>query len=225
LATIWASGSAAVLPPFLGVSAETANREQLLAAITHNDDDGEVLKIIRNLQDPSGGRAAKFPERLEGEWELIWSYKAEAFSPLLKLPPPLRPNSYQYLGSAAAKEVGEGRLAQGLTGGILGDKQIWLSSGATPYNNDPSVLEIQPPFRFQIGGRYGSGKAKSTIVEAGNDADFRKYNARTKEEQLAGKNQYKQMYLENHGSGSLRISSVISGDPVIVGAVFVHRKL
>jgi hypothetical protein len=33
------------------------------------------------------------------------------------------------------------------------------------------------------------------------------------------------MYLENDGPGSLRVSSVIAGDPVIVGEIFVHRKL
>ena len=47
-----------------------------------------------------------------GEWELIWSYGAEAFSPLLTLPRPFRPDSYQYLGPIATIEVGEGRVAQ-----------------------------------------------------------------------------------------------------------------
>jgi hypothetical protein len=86
-------------------------------------------------------------------------------------------------------------------------------------------LEIQPPFRFELGGRYGTGVPKKMIVEAGSDAEFRKVNARTKEAQAAGKNQYQQMYLENDGPGSLRVSSVIAGDPVIVGEIFVHRKL
>ena len=165
------------------------------------------------------------PESLEGEWELIWSYKAEAFSPLLRLPKPLRPDSFQYFGKAAASEVGEGRIAQGLTGGVLGRNQFWLSSGALPYDADPSVLEIQPPFRFQVGGRYGTGKPKQTWVEAGSDADFRAVNARSQEAQLAEKNKYQQMYLENEGAGSLRISEVIAGDPVIVGSLYVHRKL
>ena len=225
LATIF-SGTAAVMTPLPGFSADTSTtREQLLSAVSRKDSHEKILEIINNLQDPSGGRAATFPERLDGEWELIWSYKTEAFSPLLKLPAPLRPDSYQYFGSAAAKEVGEGRLAQGLTGGILGTSQIWLSSGAIPFEKDPSVFEIQPPFRYEIGGRYGTGKPKKTIIEAGNDADFRKVNVRNKEAQLAGKNQYRQIYLENMGPGSLRVSSVTAGDPVIVGAVFVHRKL
>lgn len=202
----------------------TTNRDQLLNAIARKATDEEVIGIIQNLSDPSNGKGATLPDRLEGEWELIWSFGTEGFSPLLKLPKPFRPDSYQYLGSPATSEVGEGRIAQGLTGGILGKNQFWLSSGAVPFDQDPSVLEIQPPFRFQLGGQYGSGKAKKTLVEAGSDAEFRKVNIRTEEAQLAGKNQYQQMYLEGNGSGSLRVSSVIAGDPVIVGIIFVHRK-
>lgn len=202
-----------------------SDRQQLLDAISRKASDEEIIGIIRSLKDPSNGRAALLPDRLEGEWELIWSYGAEAFSPLLTLPRPFRPDSYQYFGSAAAKEVGEGRIAQGLTGGLLGTNQLWLSSGALPFAEDPSVLEIQPPFRFQIGGRYETGKAKKTIVESGSDADFRKVNARSEEAQQAGKNQYQQLYLEDSGPGSIRVSSVIAGDPVLVGEIFVHRKL
>lgn len=210
---------------FPGSANALADRQQLLDAISQKASDEDIIKIIRGLQDPSNGRAALLPERLEGEWELIWSYGAEAFSPLLTLPRPIRPDSYQYFGSAAAKEVGEGRIAQGLTGGLLGANQLWLSSGAIPFAADPSVLEIQPPFRFQIGGRYGTGKSKRTIVESGSDADFRKVNARSEEAQQAGKNQYQQVYLEDSGPGSLRVSTVIAGDPVLVGEIFVHRKL
>jgi hypothetical protein len=221
---------AVVLPlSTLGSPAEatelTADRDQLLHAIARKASDEEIIKLIGNLKDPSGGKGAILPEWLDGEWELVWSYKAEAFSPLLKLPKPLRPDSYQYFGKAATSEVGEGRISQGLTGGILGRKQFWLSSGAIPLESDPSILEIQPPFRFQVGGRYGTGEPKKTVVEAGSDAEFRKVNARTQEEQLAGKNQYQQMYLENNGPGSLRVSGVIAGDPVIVGLLFVHRKI
>lgn len=203
----------------------TADRDRLLDAIARKARDEDIIRIIRNLKDPSNGKGATMPDRLEGEWELIWSYGAEAFSPLLTLPKPFRPESYQYLGSAAAAEVGEGRIAQGLTGGILGNSQFWLSSGAVLFDQDPSVLEIQPPFRFQVGGRYGSNKPKKTLVEAGSDAEFRKVNARSEEAQMASKNQYQQMYLEDVGRGSLRVSSVIAGDPVIVGQIFVHRKL
>jgi hypothetical protein len=201
------------------------DRNELLQAIARNSPDQEVINIIEKLTDPCNGKATTYPERLDGQWELIWSYKAEAFSPLLKLPRPFRPESYQYLGSAAAAEVGDGRIAQGLTGGILGNNQLWLSSGALPYPADLSVLEIQPPFRFQLGGRFGTGVPKKTIVEAGSDAAFRQVNLRNKAEQEAGKNQYKQIYLENLGPGSLRVSSVIAGDPVIVGEIFIHRKL
>ena len=220
--------STAVALPFLlptKAEATTTSRDQLLTAIARGAPDDEVIDIIMNLKDPSDGKATMYPDRLDGQWELIWSYKAEAFSPLLKLPRPFKPQSFQYLGSAAATEVGEGRIAQGLTNGILGNNQLWLSSGAIPFEADPSVLELQPPFRFELGGRYGSGVPKKTIVEAGSDADFRQVNLRDKEAIAAGKNQYQQMYLENEGPGSLRVSSVIAGDPVLVGDIFVHKKL
>ena len=91
--------------------------------------------------------------------------------------------------------------------------------------DDPSVLEIFPPFRFELGGRYQTGKPKTLVVEAGSDAEFRKLNARTSEAQAAPKNRYQQLYLERNGKGSLRISTITDGDPVIVGAIFVHEKL
>ena len=110
-------------------------------------------------------------------------------------------------------------------GGVLGPVQLWLSSGALVSGDDPSVLDIKPPFRLQAGGRAGSGATKRTIVEAGSDADFRKANVRTEEAQRAPPNKYKQTYLEGGGKGALRISTVTEGDPVIVGEIFVHRKL
>jgi hypothetical protein len=201
------------------------DRDQLLA---RQASDEEIIGLIQNLKDPAKGRAAFLPDRLDGAWELIWSYGAESFSPLLTLPPPFRPQSYQYLGQAAAVEVGEGRIAQGLTGGILlgvTQQQLWLSSGATPDPNDPSVLIIQPPFRLQWGGRYQSGRDKITLVDSGSDADFRQINARSVDAQSAGPNLYQQLYVEDSGPGSLRVSTVIAGDPVIVGEIFVHRKL
>jgi hypothetical protein len=187
----------------------------------------EVLNVISKLTplDPSKQAAATMKDDLDGEWKLLWSAKAEAFSPLLKLPKPLKPNSFQYLGQAAETEVGADRVAQGLTGGVLGNSQLWLSSSVKTSPDDPSVLEIFPPFRLEVGGRYQSGKVKNLLVEAGSDAEFRKLNARTSEAQAAPKNRYQQLYLERNGKGSLRISTITEGDPVIVGAVFVHEKL
>ncbi|VEU41100.1 unnamed protein product [Pseudo-nitzschia multistriata] len=204
------------------------NRNNLLQSIRNNNSEAEILAAIDTLVplDPSENKGATMASDLDGEWELLWSAKAEAFSPLLKLPKPFKPDSFQYLGSAAAQEVGPGRVAQGLTGGILGaNTQLWLSSGVRPSSDDASVLEILPPFRFEVGGRYGSGTPKNRLVEAGSDAEFRKLNARTTEAQEAPKNSYKQLYLEREGKGSLRISTITAGDPVIVGAIFVHRKL
>jgi hypothetical protein len=222
------SGSAAVLLPFAGASAtELPERAALLSAITSGASDSVVLSKIDALVllDPAKGRGAAEKDDLAGEWELIWSYGAEAFSPLLTLPRPFRPESYQYLGPIATDEVGEGRVAQGLVGGVLGPLQLWLSSGAVVSGDDPSVLDIKPPFRLQAGGRAGSAVAKRTIVEAGSDAEFRKANVRTDEAQRAPPNKYKQTYLEGGGKGALRISTVTEGDPVIVGEIFVHRKL
>jgi hypothetical protein len=121
------TAAALLLTDFFPIPAEAAeeqqvvtDRNQLLSAIARRASDDEVINVIRHLRDPSNGRAAMYPDRLDGQWELIWSYKAEAFSPLLKLPKPFKPDSYQYLGSAAEGEVGAGRISQGLTGGILG---------------------------------------------------------------------------------------------------------
>jgi hypothetical protein len=39
-------------------------------------------------------------------------------------------------------------------------------------------------------------------------------------------NRYAQVYLDTSGvSGDLRVSTIVAGDPVIVGAVFVHIRL
>ncbi|KAG7368183.1 hypothetical protein IV203_030926 [Nitzschia inconspicua] len=189
-------------------------RSQLLNLIDSNKaTEGDILTAIEKLvpYDPSKKAAATLDDELDGEWKLLWSAKAEAFSPLLKLPPPLKPISYQYLGKTAAGEVGTSRIAQGLTGGILGMSQLWLSSGSKVAPDDPSILEIFPPFRLEL--------------NAGSDAEFRKLNGRTAEAQAAPKNRYQQLYLERNGKGSLRISTIADGDPAIVGAIFVHEKL
>lgn len=211
-----------VLPP-----TDSLERAALLSAIASRAPDATVLDALEALvpMDPSKGRGATEAADLGGEWLLLWSVGAEAFSPLLTLPRPLRPESYQYLGDVAAAEVGEGRVAQGLTGGLLGSNQLWLSSGSVADEDDPSVLDIKPPFRFQTGGKLGTGKPKKMIVEAGSDADFRAVNSRTREAQLAPPNKYKQLYLEGGGPGALRISTITEGDPVIVGAIFVHQKI
>jgi hypothetical protein len=213
-----------------GLQQRTRRRTRLLQVIGSKDSsEGAVMEAIDGLlpYDPSGGRGATLSADLDGEWRLLWSAKAEAFSPLLKLPPPFRPESYQYLGGAAAGEVGPDRVAQGLTGGsLLGpSREWWLSSGVRPSPTDPSVLEILPPFRFELGGPYRSGTPKRLVVEAGSDAEFRKLNGRTSQAQAAPKNTYRQAYLERNGKGSLRISTITGGDPVIVGAVFVHEKM
>lgn len=214
-------------------AATTPERDALFQAIANKSSDDVVAKAIEQLLplSPMKGDttdSASYASGLDGEWKLLWYNKSD-FSPLLKLPSPFRPDSYQYFGTIAEQEVGEGRVAQGLTGGILSalgpQKELWLSSGAVGQEGHPSTLEIFPPFRFQLGELPGSTTEKQTIVESESDADFRGANGRTVEAQLAPKNEYEQLYLENLGSGSLRVSMVTKGDPVIVGDMFVHQKL
>mmetsp|Transcript_30264 Transcript_30264/g.41030 ORF Transcript_30264/g.41030 Transcript_30264/m.41030 type:complete len:115 (-) Transcript_30264:563-907(-) len=112
-----------------------------------------------------------------------------------------------------------------LTRGVLGNSELWLSSGVAPAPTDGDILEIFPPFRLEVapGGQGGGGKR--TLVDAGSDAEFRAINVRSSEAQAAPKNQYRQSYLEDSGqAGDLRVSTIVAGDPVIVGAVFVHQR-
>eukprot|EP00980_Cylindrotheca_fusiformis_P017559 scaffold5508_cov104-Cylindrotheca_fusiformis.AAC.3 len=208
-------------------SQEDDPRSNLLRAIQQKKPETEVMQAINKLipLNPAKKGPPSWREDLEGEWKLIWSANDE-FSPLLRLPKPFKPDSYQYFGQLANAEVGEGRVAQGLTNGIFGTSQAWLSSGIQPLSaENPYMLEIEPPFRLQLGGRPGTGTPKTTIVEAGNDADFRKVNARTVEAQQAPKNIYEQLYVERNGKGSLRISTITDGDPVIVGTILIHEKM
>jgi len=197
-------------------------RMDLMAKISEQASDENIAAAIAKLEilDPSGGKAAT-SDQLGGTWELIYSVNAEAFSPLLNLPTPIRPTSLQLIGESATPVVGEGRIAQILNFPLVPLSFI-LSSGAVPYASDSSIIEIFPPFRFDV----KLGGAKKQVVEAGNDADFRALNVRTAEAQAAGRNLYKQRYLENTGmKGDLRISEVIAGDPVLVGVLFVHRRI
>ena len=210
-------------------------RRALLQAIADEASDDVMVDLLAKLQplDPSRGKGASVAE-LDGTWELIYSINAEAFSPLLILPAPIRPTSLQLLGAEAARQVGEGRVAQVLNFPNI-PLSFLLSSGAVPVQENPSTLEIFPPFRFEL--VWGDKSLRSpkplpisgsriTVVEAGSDADFRAINARDEDAQAAGRNMYKQRYLEVTGQpGDLRISEVVSGDPVIIGAVFVHRRL
>ena len=118
--------------------------------------------------------------------------------------------------------VGDGRIAQLLTNGILGPTKTWLSSGIVEYND--TTIQIRPPFRLELETPW-SEKNRLRIVEAGSDADFRAINIRSTEAQLAPPNLYQQLYVDNIGPGSLRISKIVEGDPFIVGATFVHVKL
>mmetsp|Transcript_1169 Transcript_1169/g.1914 ORF Transcript_1169/g.1914 Transcript_1169/m.1914 type:complete len:312 (-) Transcript_1169:326-1261(-) len=214
-------------------------RQALLKAIASKASDDAVGDLIAQLEplDPSKGNGAAASE-LAGTWELIYSVNAEAFSPLLNLPKPIRPTSLQLLGDDAAREVGDGRVAQVLNFPIL-PLSFLLSSGAVPVQDKLTTLEIFPPFRFELvwgdaslrtAGRFAQGLPKggvrTKVVESGSDADFRALNARDQEAQAAGRNMYKQRYLEITGlPGDLRISEIVAGDPAILGCVFIHRRL
>ncbi len=205
------------------LASSSPEREALLQAISSKSSDDIVLKCIETLvamqSNQPNKNVASLVDRVDGRWKLIWSIKDDKFSPLLQLPEPFKPSSYQYVGSAAAPIVGDGRIAQLLTNGILGPSKTWLSSGIQEYSQ--TTLQIQPPFRLEI----ETSLKRLQIVEAGSDADFRAINVRSTEAQLAPPNLYQQLYVEDIGPGSLRISKIVEGDPVIVGATFVHIKL
>jgi hypothetical protein len=216
-------------------------RQALLRAIASMAPDEEVIHLISKLEplDPSRSKAATAAE-LDGTWELVYSLNASAFSPLLNLPRPIRPTSLQLIGEDAAREVGNGRIAQ-----ILNFPppfplpSLVLSSGIVPVAGSGNVLEIQPPFRLEVvwsddtlrrPGRLAKGLARGgarwKLVDSGSDADFRALNARDEEAQAAGRNMYEISYLDTSGKpGDIRISSITSGDPVIVGALFIHKRL
>ena len=218
-----AATSVAAWSPYHPASAldAIAERDSLVAAIESDAADDVVLRAIEALVplDPSSGRAAT-SQSLTGTWDLLWSYKADKFSPLLGLPRAVRPRSLQLLGDAATPIAGQGRVANQLY--FPFGAHLTLSSGVQPVEGDPSVLEIFPPFRLDV----DAAGATRRLVDAGSDADFRALNARTSDEQAAPRNKYAQLYLETSGeAGDLRISKVVSGDPVIVGSMFVHRRL
>lgn len=212
------------LPPRSAIadSSDSSERQTLLNLIAADAAESDVLSAITALQplDPTSGKAA-LSDALDGRWELLWSAGAQNFSPLLGLPKPIRPRSIQLLGEAASAQVGAGRV-----GNILElplGVSFLLSSDVGPLDGEPATLEIRPPFRFEVAG---PGGARTQLVEAGSDAEFRALNARDSDAQAAPKNRYVQTYLEMSGRpGDLRISTVASGDPVIVGSVFVHRRL
>ena len=154
----------AALAPRPPASAVEDQRARLLAAISDGGDVESALASLLPL-DPSRGKAALAPE-LAGEWRLLWSAKTEAFSPLLALPRPVRPASFQLLGDSAAREVGSGRVAQVLKWGAV--EQV-LSPGVEAAPDDASVLEIYPPFRLELGVR-GLGKLKLILQRAGDDS-------------------------------------------------------
>ena len=194
-------------------------RQNLLNALQHQDG-GEVEFFIDQLlqSDPSNGNGA-VDTALGGNWRLLWSARAEAFSPLLNLPPGLRPESYQLLGEAAARQVGSGRIAQVLD--FPFGLHARLSSGAVADNS--STLRIEPPFRLD----FGIGPLPPfTVVESGSDADFRALNARNAAAQAAPRNRLVVEYLDVSGTGGdLRVSRVVDGDPVIVGSRFLHQRV
>lgn len=198
-------------------------RMYLLIAIIKLSENYLAIHIKKRLEklDPSGGKAATSAE-LGGTWELIYSVNAEAFSPLLNLPQPIRPTSLQLLGKDAAQSVGEGRVAQVLNFPVV-PLSLVLSSGAVPVSSDPSTLEIFPPFRLEA---VVAKSNRFQFLESGSDAGFRSMNGRDDEAQAAGRNLYKQRYLETSGKkGDLRISEIVAGDPVIVGQIFIHRRI
>ena len=61
-------------------------RSKLMDAIKSNKSEQEVLEIVDEVValDPAQGRGATLSEDLSGKWTLlVWSAKADSFSPLL----------------------------------------------------------------------------------------------------------------------------------------------
>jgi hypothetical protein len=241
--TLATASIAAIQIPQASASAATTDhtlslqKQALLHAIETKAPEEEILQCIERLVTAtkntdqytstrsSSSSSVSLLDSIDGRWKLIWSVGAQQFSPLLQLPFPLTPDSFQLAGTAAASVVGEGRIAQLLTSGILGPTQLYLSSGIVDYNDYDgdrslvSVLQIQPPFRLQV--ELPVTHQRLTLVEAGTDADFRAVNARSVQAQQAPPNLYQQLYVDDQ----LRISKIVKGDPVIVGATFVHIKV
>eukprot|EP00586_Coscinodiscus_wailesii_P016672 CAMPEP_0172500350 /NCGR_PEP_ID=MMETSP1066-20121228/137159_1 /TAXON_ID=671091 /ORGANISM="Coscinodiscus wailesii, Strain CCMP2513" /LENGTH=292 /DNA_ID=CAMNT_0013274531 /DNA_START=164 /DNA_END=1042 /DNA_ORIENTATION=+ len=221
------ANAASFPPPFISedeMNSGSPERRELLRLISSGsnasvDDIESVISRLDKL-DPSAGTGAIVPE-LDGKWELIYSINAESFTTLLSLPKPIRAKSFQLLGSEAVKTLGEdGRVAQVLQ--FPFGPSIVLSSGAVPVGGDGTTLEIFPPFRLEL-AFLGQ---KVTLVNAGSDSDFRALNARDDDAKAAPRNMYKQRYLETSGkSGDIRISEVVSGDPVVVGTLLIHRRV
>lgn len=207
-----------------------AVEEELIAEDTYRAALLKAIKMGRGVEaaidnlvtfDPSKGCGAA-SEALGGEWRLLWSSdSSEPASIARALLGPLKLESSQLLGDAAAARVGIGRVVQ-VQQAFDGGARVELSSGAVLDPADMRVLEIQPPFRLDVvlaGRRFN-------VVEAASDAEFREVNARTAEEQAAPRNRYEQSYLEESGRpGDLRISRVVEGDPVVLGTVYVHERL
>ena len=121
-------------------------RSSLLAAIARDSGVEAAIEALVPL-DPSGGKGATSPA-LEGRWRLLWSANAGGFSPLLLLPTPVRPTSFQLLGDAAVSDgIGPGRVAQLL---LLPFGTVELSSDVVPAPDDTRFLEIFPPFKLQL---------------------------------------------------------------------------
>jgi len=242
------------------ISSTKSTEDDVLIAIKDLVPFGPLVQPSSSSSSSSSSfSSSTFNSALDGTWQLLWYNKAD-FSPLLQLPAPIRPSSYQYFGPIAEREVGPNRAAQGLVGGVVStvfgkDAELWLSSGIGPSSSssdesrssdkDSTTLIIYPPFRLQLGhiprstttatednnnnnnnsSSSSNNNNKRTIVESESDADFRKVNSRTVEAQNAPRNEYEQLYIENLGTGSLRISVITKGDPVIVGNMFIHQKL
>ncbi|KAJ8598467.1 hypothetical protein CTAYLR_010105 [Chrysophaeum taylorii] len=184
------------VPTISRANDERIATQELVKAIDRGAPTEEVEACIAKLVPLSTSTS------VDGCWKLLWSARTRNFSPLLELPKPIRPDSTQFFE--------DGRIENSLTRGVLGGSRLVLTAGF----DDPLIL---PPFRFDVRVLDRSIR----LVDAGSDADFRRTQARSQEEQRAPRNRYVQLYLGK----DIRVSKVVEGDPVILGATFVHRRL
>lgn len=193
------------------IGSAAAARDALLLAIATG---AGVERAIEELVpfDPARGRGARASE-LQGTWKLLWSSAdAEVSRVLRAVPGPILPTSMQLLGD---RKIGEGRAANVLD--FFGHAvRVELSSSALPSQDDQSSIVIGPPFRLALlagGQRVVLGaeedETSDTTPLLGNQPSI-----------------FRQRYLETSGlPGDLRISRVVSGDPVVLGSAFVHQRL
>ncbi len=122
--------------------------------------------------------------------------------------------SIQLVGEKGGLPAGRAANLVSLLGGAV---TLKLSSAAVPYPGNNTAVEIGPPFYLEL------------LLPFGVTIPLQKETSTESDESTVLGNQtneYAQLFFEKSGrSGDLRISKIVSGDPTIVGNVFVHERM